>query len=191
MKIKDLDKTPVEELILKVKNGNESFLRELYEISRVKFIAWFQKNHRLDKSEAVDLFQKTFTIFYYNVKDEKITTLNSAVPTYLIGIGKNLVKEKYKMRIDSSLENIPEVKIADYSIFKEEEETHMQATIRKILEKLEEPCKSILSLYYFRNFSMESIANNLGYKNEAVVKKKKCLCLKKIRENLSAVKTIS
>lgn len=190
MKIKDLHNTPVEVLLLKVKEGNALFLRDFYELNRVKFIAWFQKNHRLDRSEAIDLYQKTFTIFYYNVKDEKITSLNSGVSTYLIGIGKNLVKEKYRQRVDSSLDDIPDVKVADYSIFDKEEETHMQALVRKILDKLEEPCKSILSLYYFRNFSLESIAHSLGYKNEGVVKKKKCLCLKKVREGLSVAKKI-
>lgn len=189
MSILDLRKIPVDTLLSKVKEGDALFLRDLYELNRASFIAWFQKSHRLEKYEALELYQKTYTIFYYNVKDEKITTLHSEISTYLIGIGKNLVKEKYRQRVDSSLENISEVKVADYSIFDKEDETHMQALVRKILDRLEEPCKSILSLYYFRNFSLESIAQNLGYKNEGVVKKKKCLCLKKVREDLAAAKT--
>lgn len=191
MKTTDFNGASVDELFVKVKQGNELFLRDLYELYRAKFTGWFQKNHRLEKSEAIELYQKSFTIFYFNVKDEKITTLQSGVSTYLIGIGKNLVKEKFREKIDNSLDEIPDIHIADYSIFKDEEENHKQTLVRKLLDKLEEPCKTILSLYYFRNFSLESIASNLGYKNEGVVKKKKCLCLKKIREDLVSEKKIS
>jgi len=37
-------------------------------------------------------------------------------------------------------------------------------------------------LSFYKNFSMESIANEMNFKNEHVAKKKKHLCLKKLKE---------
>ena len=168
-----------------VKRGDDIFLKKLYEQNRPGFLRWFQANHQITEDDAVDLYQKSFTIFYFNVKDEKITSLNSNISTYLYGIGKNLVRELFREHKGrASLDEIPEIDTASDELFRLEEAAHQKSMVKNILEKLGDPCRSILLLYYFKNFSMDSIASELGYKNEGVVKKKKCLCLKKIREEL-------
>jgi RNA polymerase sigma factor (sigma-70 family) len=175
----------IESQFLQIKQGDEHFLKELYQTKRIGFIKWFQKNYQLDKQQALDLFQKAFTAFYFNVKDEKIVTLRSTIDTYLFGIGKVLMKEHFRQekRI-ASLEEIPEMQLADYGIFESEETSHQQNLVRQILNELEDPCKTLLELYYFKKLSLETIAIQLGYKNQGVAKKKKCLCLKAIREQL-------
>lgn len=179
----------VDDSLLRVKQGDDHFLRQLYEINRPGFIKWFQAHHQVTEDEAVDLYQKSFTIFYFNVKDEKITALKSNISTYLYGIGKNLVKELFREQKNKvQLDEVPEIETASDDLFRLEEEAHQRGLVKKIMDKLGEPCKSILLMYYFKNFSMESIALSLGYKNEGVAKKKKCLCLKKIREELLEAK---
>lgn len=171
--------------LLQIKHGDDHFLRNLYEAKRNGFVSWFQKNYTVDKQQACELYQKAFSIFYFNVKDGKIETLKSGIDTYVFGIGKMIMKEQYRQeRRVATLDEIPEMKLADYSIFQTEETTHRQNLVREILDKLQEPCKSLLVMYYFKNFSLESIAENLGYKNPGVVKKKKCLCLKHVRSQL-------
>jgi RNA polymerase sigma factor (sigma-70 family) len=171
--------------LLQIKQGDDRFLRNLYEAKRTGFVSWFQKNYTMNKQQACELFQKAFSIFYFNVKDGKIQTLKSSIDTYVFGIGKMIMKEQYRQESRvATLEEIPDVRLADYSIFHVEETTHQQNLVRKILDKLQEPCKSLLVMYYFKNFSLESIAENLGYKNPGVVKKKKCLCLKHVRSQL-------
>jgi RNA polymerase sigma-70 factor (ECF subfamily) len=181
----DLAAEPIELQLLQVKEGDDRFLRNLYEDKRSGFINWFQKTYRIDKQQALDLFQKSFSVFYFNVKDGKIVTLKSTIDTYIFGIGKMLMKEQFKQESKAvPLEDIPDIQLADYGIFKAEETSHRQSLVRKILAHLEDPCKSLLVMYYFKNFSMESIALNMGYKNQGVVKKKKSLCLKWIRTQL-------
>lgn len=180
----------VEDELLQVKQGNDHFLQQLYEVNRPAFVKWFQHHHRISETEAIELYQKSFTIFYFNVKNEKITSLKSNISTYLFGVGKNLVKELFReQKHKVELDDVPEIEVANYDIFQLEEEAHQQGLVKKILDKLGEPCKSILLMYYFKNFSMESIAENLGYKSEGVAKKKKCLCLKKIREEIMGNKS--
>lgn len=132
-----------------------------------------------------DIYQQAFTIFYYNVKDGKFTGLNSSSKTYLFGIGKNLLNKKIEnARADESLDEIPEIELPTENIFDQYENSHRSQLVRSILNKIGEPCKSILTKYYFDNFTMEAIAENLGYKTAMVAKKKKCECLVKIRKAL-------
>jgi RNA polymerase sigma factor (sigma-70 family) len=172
----------VDTQLAQVRQGNDQFLKMLYEKCRGRFVSWFQKNYRLDRQAAIDLFQKAFSAFYFNVKDGKIVTLSSSIDTYLFGIGKNMMKETIRKESKmTSVDELPETAFADDSILREEEISHERSIVRNILNTLEDPCKTLLTLYYFRNFSLESIAESLGYKNEGVVKKKKCLCLKSVR----------
>ena len=175
----------VEIQLSKIKNGDEQFLKILYETKRPGFVSWFQKTYTLSKQQSIDLFQKAFSIFYFNVKDGKIDTLKSTIETYIFGIGKILVKEDFRRESRlTSLDEIPDIRLADYSMFRDEQKTHEQSLVDKILKALEEPCKSLLTMYYFNNYSLAHIAEILGYKNQGVVKKKKCLCLKSVRNLL-------
>jgi len=179
----------IEIQLSRVKNGDEQFLRTLYEATRPGFVGWFQKTYTLSRQQSIDLFQKSFSIFYFNVKDGKIVTLRSTIETYIFGIGKILVKEEFRRESKwTSLDEIPDVRLADYSILQNEDRAHEQSLVSKILHALEEPCKSLLTMYYFNCYSLAHIAEVLGYKNQAVVKKKKCLCLKSVRSLLIARK---
>jgi RNA polymerase sigma factor (sigma-70 family) len=181
----DMMADSIEIQLSKIKNGDEQFLKRLYETKRPGFVSWFQKTYTLSRQQSIDLFQKTFSIFYFNVKDGKIVTLKSTIETYIFGIGKILVKEDFRRESRlTSLDEIPDVQLADYSIFRDEQKTHEQSLVDKILQALEEPCKSLLTMYYFNNYSLAHIAEILGYKNQGVVKKKKCLCLKSVRSLL-------
>ena len=181
----DMMADSIEIQLSKIKNGDEQFLKILYETKRPGFVSWFQKTYTLSKQQSIDLFQKAFSIFYFNVKDGKIVTLKSTIETYIFGIGKILVKEDFRRESKlTSLDEIPDVHLADYSMFRDEQKTHEQSLVDKILQALEEPCKSLLTMYYFNNYSLAHIAEILGYKNQGVVKKKKCLCLKSVRSLL-------
>lgn len=182
---RDLSNEPIEQQLSRVRTGGDQFLKMLYESKRAGFVAWFQKTYKMERREALDLFQKAFSAFYFNVKDGKITSLKSSMDTYIFGIGKIMIKEA--IRKNSKLVDIDElheVELADYSYLDEENVSHDSRIVRVILDKLEDPCKTLLTLYYFGNYSMEIIAEKMGYKNQGVVKKKKCLCLKSVRSLL-------
>ncbi|MDN5217220.1 sigma-70 family RNA polymerase sigma factor [Fulvivirgaceae bacterium BMA12] len=178
------------ELLAQIKLGDEKILKQLYDEYRDGFLKWCYKNHRLTRDQVLDIYQKSFTILYFNVKDGKADDLNSSLNTYLYGIGKNLIRKHYrdKMANFDSLESIPEVETVNDYFQERQDENHKRHLVRKILDQLKEPCRSILWMHYFKNFSMEAIANSIGYKNESVAKKKKCQCLKLVRERLTTTK---
>jgi RNA polymerase sigma factor (sigma-70 family) len=172
-----------EELEL-IKSGDSYVLKRLYKQYRTSFIQWAQWKYT--GVDAADVYQQAFTIFYFNVKDGKFTGMSSG-RTYLFAIGKNLLNKLVQApRKPESIDDIEEINLPADTIFETYEATHRQQMVSSILEKVGEPCKTILTRYYYDNFTMESIAESMGYKTAMVAKKKKCECLTKIRAVLRA-----
>lgn len=56
--------------------------------------------------------------------------------------------------------------------------------LAQTINAMGDPCKTILTLFYWERNSMEAIAAKTGYKNEQGAKKKKYLCLEKLKKQL-------
>jgi RNA polymerase sigma-70 factor (ECF subfamily) len=175
-----------------VRSGDSAVLRELYRKHRSAFIQWAKKKYtgvvgREADADVADVYQQTFTIFYFNVRDGKFTGMTSSIRTYIFAIGKNLLnKLAEQKRTAEPIDDVKESDLPADTIFERYEATHRQQLVGALLDNLGEPCKTILTKYYYEDFSMESIAERMGYKTAGVAKKKKCECLTKIRAALLA-----
>jgi RNA polymerase sigma-70 factor (ECF subfamily) len=172
----------------RIKQGDRLFLKELYRANRSAFLKWALWRYSCSEEDIADIYQQAFVILYNNVKAGKFTGENSAIRTYLFGIGKNLLNKYVSTRRqqDDALDDVPEVSLGVDTASDGHETVHRQLMVQSILRKVGEPCRSILLKYYFENYSMEAIAENLGYKSALVAKKRKCECLMKIRKALNA-----
>ena len=61
-----------------------------------------------------------------------------------------------------------------------EEENHNKEMVRQHLSLLDEKSRRILELYYLEGKDMKTIAEEIGYKNADVAKKKKYEVMKKL-----------
>lgn len=172
--------------LAQIKKGDRVFLKDLYKKHRTPFIKWAERRYQRYVDDIPDVYQRAFTILYFNVREGKFSGLESSIQTYLFGIGKNLLNKMVSSKHEQveSLDSIQEIQTPVDNMFENYEVIHRQHIIRSILQKIGEPCKTILTSYYYDNFSMEAIAKNLGYKTAMVAKKKKCECLIKIRKAL-------
>lgn len=169
-------------IIDKVRHGDRKFLQELYDRYRREFETWAMRHYSINADEVSDIYQQLFMIFYCNVRDKKLTTLSSSVKTYLFAIGKNLIRTQIKTaKPDDPLEVHIEAESIDYSIMEHYENLEIKEKVRKLLDRIGEPCKSVLELYYFHSFSLEAIAQRMNYKTEQIVAKRKFICLKQLR----------
>ena len=171
-----------------IKNASERELKELYNTYRKEFGMWAMKHYNIEEDLAGEIYQKTFIAFYYNIKDGKLTELNSSIKTYLFAIGKNQLRDHFKSTAKfvepKEYEIAPEE--VDNSIMDHYERSEMTELIGNLLDQIGEPCKTVLELYYFRNYSMESIANAMDYKTEQIASKRKFICLQQIRTMLES-----
>jgi RNA polymerase sigma factor (sigma-70 family) len=175
-------------IIAKVKSGDTQFLNSLYKENREAFIAWIMQRYQMNEEDAIDLFQKAYTQFYFNIKNEKLTELTCSVKTYLISVGRNLARERFRELQNSHTtyqDTIqPEVAI-DNSLLDAETHVHQRELVRKILNKIGDPCKTLMELIFIRGYSADAVVDEMGYSDERVVRKRKSLCLKQMRELLT------
>jgi RNA polymerase sigma factor (sigma-70 family) len=66
-----------------------------------------------------------------------------------------------------------------------------KARFRQLLNTLGEPCKKILTMFYYDNMSMKEMVEHLNFENEQVVRNKKYKCLQQLTKLVSEQPEIS
>ncbi|OQP59926.1 RNA polymerase subunit sigma-24 [Niastella vici] len=134
--------------------------------------------------DAEDIFQETVVTFIDLVKKEKFRG-EASVKTFLTAIARNLWLNELKKRarsgvrekvFETSRENT-EMDVSQYITDREVKQQFIE-----VLGKLGEPCKKLLTLFYYENLSMKDMVQHLPYENEQVVRNKKYKCLQALTE---------
>ncbi|MFN8117914.1 MAG: sigma-70 family RNA polymerase sigma factor [Bacteroidia bacterium] len=172
--------------IKEIKKGNDTVLVELYKRYRNEFLTWSFKSYTLTNEDAKDIFQECIIVFYNNVKSGQLTGFTSDVKTYLFAIGKfkiiNFLKKQQRSVTFSDFDLLKVDEPINNEMLDKEENEFIKATVKKYLNEQCEDCKKVLELYYFKDLDMKTIAEEMGYKNADVAKKKKYECFKKLAE---------
>lgn len=176
-------------LLEQIKVGNRKVLNQLYQIYRDEFIHWTRWKFNCKESDSIDVFQETMIAFYENVINDKITEFQSSVKTYLFAIGRNILLKRFRNEKKGKTEELEvlqnvanELQTEDYINL-----TERQQAIAELLEKLGEPCKTLLQLFYYQRYSVNAIMNTMNYKNASVVKNQKVRCIKRLRTITSSM----
>lgn len=161
----------------------ELMFKELYQMELEGFVLWAQKSFGCPRPLATEVFHDSLTIIYTKVDRGEVTTIASSLKTYLFGIGKNLLLRKYKKaKRTTSLDEIPEIVLKPNEI---EVNTAQHDKIRHELNKLNEGCRKLLELFYYKNYVIDAIAERMGYDSLDVVRTKKYKCLQQLKRRLS------
>ena len=172
-----------QELIEAINRGDQKAFERAYLAYRDEFITWANKNYYCDFEEGRDVYQATVVQFYENVRSGKLTQLTSDLKTYLFAIGKNKIRE-----LRDSGRRFREMQ-ERYEPLEEEDKVAREAQLEGVelaLEKLGDPCKRLLELYYYYKKSLAEITVILAYKNADTVKNLKYKCLGRLRKQFRA-----
>jgi len=182
-----------ETFIASLKNGDMQALGELYSKYRQEFIAMIRAKYKMSNDDAMDIYQVATLRLYNNVVKGKMTMMYDSIKPYLFSIGLNVYKEMVRedMKIPLSRNPLEWVddrgegqEVADAAMLKE---SLLEAT-KKAIEKLGDPCPSMLTRFYHFPASITQLMEELGYKNDATAKNKKYKCLQQLRELLQKEK---
>ncbi len=172
------------ELLHLVRSGDPSGVSFVYEKYRREFVSWIRKFGRCDIDEACEYYQGTMVIFYENVMTGRLTDLQSSLKTYLFGIGKNLVMQEYRKTVRS--EKIKAEYLLQSHLLPTADEAQAEAEdlslISRCFERIGDPCRRLLELFYFQQKNMEEISTELGYKNPETAKNQKYKCMERLRK---------
>ncbi|MEM9829569.1 MAG: sigma-70 family RNA polymerase sigma factor [Bacteroidota bacterium] len=177
------------EIITRIREGDERVISQTYRRYREEFIRWMKKKYASSDEEGRDYYQEAFCRFLIQVQSGKLTHITSTIKTYLFGIGRNVFGEQQRKNTRFDRE-IDEEKIADHyelKLQKEEKEIEYQL-IESNLEKLDKKTQDLILMFYYQNRSMEYIAEKLNYKNAASAKNQKYKCIIKLRKTLESYK---
>lgn len=173
-------------LINSLKRGDKSYFNSFYKTGRKEFLSWSKRNYKIPQEDAIDIYQNASILLYEKIVGNQLDHLQSSLKTYFYGIAKNLIARYFregKKEIDHQ-DNLQEHWL--YQTKSEDENAQeMRKLISEQVNKLGEPCKSILKLFYFDNLSMDQIAQRLQYKSAGVAKTQKSRCMQQLKKEVT------
>lgn len=165
-----------------IQHGERCGVSRIYKLYRGQFISYAMKNFRVSEAEAIDIYQDSFIALHQNVQSGRLSNLSVSLRSYLFQIGKYKILNLLRRSDRHSFEMMDEKAFHDECdspdwVLKQE------ITYRAVLA-MQEPCSTVLSLYYWEQKSMSEIASAMNYKSDQIAKNRKSLCLKKLKEDL-------
>ena len=176
-----------EQIVSAIKNNNEVVLKSLYTNNYHK-IEYLVLNNNGSLEQAKDIFQEAYIAVWKNIKNNSFIPKNeSAISGYLYTIAKNkwmdyLRSSEYKKKVSLTTMNHIHKK-EDSTTFSENSKEHDQklSIAMKAFKNLGNPCKELLTKFYFEKKSMNIIAEELSL-DAASTRNKKYRCMQKLRE---------
>lgn len=133
--------------------------------------------------DARDIFQEAMIVLFEKARSDTFE-LSCQIKTYLYSVCKRLWLKKLQQlqRFNPATENIEDTIPVeeDLEIFKKRNEDFI--LMENVMDKIGEPCKSLLEAYYFQKKTMPEIAEFFGYTNADNAKTQKYKCLMRLKK---------
>ncbi len=133
--------------------------------------------------DARDIFQEAMIVLYERVSSGTFE-LTCQIKTYLYSVCRRLwLKRLQQMqRYNPSAESVDEVISVEEELDTHEKKNADLIVMENALNKIGEPCKSLLEAYYLQKKSMPEIAEFFGYTNADNAKTQKYKCLVRLKK---------
>src|SRR5690606_13370600 len=145
-----------EDIIGKIRSGGPAGLAMVYKEHRDEFLQWIRKEYGCSEDDSKDIYQVTILAFYENIRSGRLENLVSSVKTYLFGIGKNIVRDT--MRKSTRQIGIDQERWLKEHLIDEPGDSTPESiynATQAALERLGEPCRKLVELFYYERKSME------------------------------------
>lgn len=134
--------------------------------------------------DAKDIFQEAMMVLFDKARSGSFE-LNCQIRTYLYSVARRLWLKKLNQgnRHIADFDDTNETQIAvDDDMVQHEQKDAEFNIMHSAMDTLGEPCKSLLQSFYFKNKSMQEIADNFGYTNSENAKTQKYKCLMRLKK---------
>ena len=178
MKIYDDERALIKGLAANDFEATETIYRENYPAIE----AFIIKNNGVH-DDARDVFQEAMIILFERVQSGDFE-LTSLIKTYLYSVSRRIwLKKLQKLnRQYPAMENVSEIVAVEDQIESHGRVSQDLDMMQKSLEKMGEPCKSLLEAFYLQKKSMPEIAAAFGYTNADNAKNQKYKCLLRLKK---------
>jgi RNA polymerase sigma factor (sigma-70 family) len=173
------------ELLANLRSGNKlnESINRLYLLYFDCLSGYVLHNHG-NRQDAEDIFQEVVIHFISILKKDKFREA-CRIKTFLFSLTRHVWLNELKKR------GVTHLRERKYSISQETVESGIPERVEKkwirqqlteLLDRIGQPCKEILQLYYYDNLSLKEIMGCLDFENEQVLKKIKCGCEKQLNQ---------
>ena len=171
-----------EKLLIKLALGDVVAVESIYTDNYGMIESFIIKNSG-SPDDARDIFQETMIVLFEKAKKGDLS-LSCQLKTYIYAISKRLWLKKLQQldRFYPAIENSEDSTSADEELEQFEKRNNDLAIMESALNKIGEPCKSLLESFYIQNRSMPEIARSFGYTNADNAKNQKYKCLLRLKK---------
>jgi RNA polymerase sigma factor (sigma-70 family) len=164
-----------------IRRGDETALVTLYNTHRRPITAHVMRNNGT-ADDADDMLQEALIVLWERVRAGTFEH-TAALGTFLFATARNLwLRRLARARREQPFDPAAETTSTDDpSPLDELIDDEQTATVRTAMDRLGEPCRSLLLLFYWEEETMEEIARRLGFANAATAKSKKYQCKEQLK----------
>ncbi len=172
-----------EKKILKgLANNDKQAIETIYKQNYAS-IQSFILNNNGSIDDARDIFQEAMIVLYGKAQLDSFE-LSSQLKTYIYSVSRRLwLKRLQQMqRFGGRVENMEGTLAVEEDIELYQKRDVDFAVMENAMNKIGEPCKSLLDAYYVQKKNMQEIANSFGYTNADNAKTQKYKCLIRLKK---------
>ena len=172
------DKYLLEGLAIQDKNAIESIYKSNFTMIQNLII-----NNKGTLNDAEDIFQEAMIVLYQKSIDKEFQ-LNCQLKTYLYSVSKRLWLKKLQsiQRFGIQADDVEDFISVESDLQKHQQEQNQFSIMENAMEKIGEPCKSLLEAFYIHRKQMQEIANQFSYTNANNAKTQKYKCLVRLKK---------
>lgn len=165
-----------------IRIDDERALAYLYKL-HYPMVSHFILNNSGSDDEAKDIYQEGVIVFYEKIRDNKLE-LTCQIKTYLYSVCRRLWLKRLaeKGKYTTSMNDVEDFMTLDEDILQQEENERQFGMMSDALEKIGDPCRSLLEDYYLRMQTMQDITEKYGYTNSDTAKNQKYKCLQRLKK---------
>ena len=167
-------------LITEIQSGSQKALQYLYKLHFPMIENLIRKNSGSEE-DAQEIYQEAMLVVYEKLQKPDFK-LSCSLKTYIYSVCRNMWM--YQLRKNEQ----NQARFSDFEQFIPVEETivgenpEYEAILGEVMNLIDDKCKQLLELFYYHGYSLEIIAEKLGYNNGNTAKSKKNKCMDKARD---------
>ncbi|QDK78980.1 sigma-70 family RNA polymerase sigma factor [Spirosoma sp. KCTC 42546] len=175
-----------EELLMGLADGSDNALTQLYR-RYFPMVLHFVTTNSGSEDDAKDIYQEALIVLYEKVRSDSLE-LHCQLKTYLYSIGRRLWLKQLAQRNrfvvrDAETPVSDEVALDHLNddLIDHEERDRQFDLMADSLDRLGEPCRTLLDDFYIQHLSMQDITEKFGYTNADNAKTQKYKCLMRLK----------
>lgn len=176
-----------EELLVGLADGSDEALTNLYR-RYFPMVLHFVTTNNGSEDDAKDIYQEALIVLYEKVRGGSLE-LHCQLKTYLYAVGRRLwlkqlaLKSRFIVRdVETPLNDEMALSQLDNELDEHQKRDRQFDLMADSLERLGEPCRTLLDDFYIQHLSMQDITEKFGYTNADNAKTQKYKCLMRLKK---------